>query len=107
MNEIIAVDKKTGEIYVTKETMEIIRNYEVRKKELDEEYKQYKKALLDAMEEYGVEKVDSEDLLVTYVGETERVSVDSKKLEKEFPEVYAQCLKVSTVKPSVRVKIRK
>lgn len=105
--EIIQVDRETGEIYVARETMAVIKKLETDKKRIDEEYKEYKTALLRAMQEYGIEKIDSDDMLVTYVGEHERTSVDSKKLEKEYPSVYMDCLKTSIVKPSVRVTIRK
>ena len=82
MNEIIKIDKETGEIFVAKEIIGTIRNLELEKKRIDKEYKQYKTALKEAMEEYGVEKIDSDELLVSYIDGHERISVDVDKLEK-------------------------
>lgn len=106
MNEIVKVDKETGELYVAKEVIDVIRNLELDKKRIDKEYKEYKNALKSAMEEYGIEKIDSDELLVTYIDGHERISVDTKRLEEQYPKVYMDCLKASDVKPSVRVTVR-
>ena len=75
-------------------------------KDIKKQYDEYKMALLEAMETYGVKKIDTEDFVVSYIAPTERISLDSKKVEAEYPDVYAECLKVSDVKSSVRVRLR-
>lgn len=106
--EMLEVVKKNdaGNLVVTKEACDTIVRYEKQMKELKKQYDTYKRALLEAMEAYGVNKIDTEEFVATYVEATERISLDSKKVEKEYPKVYDECLKISDVKPSVRVKLR-
>lgn len=56
-------------------------------------------------EEYrktGVSSLDTEDRKYTYSPPTTRISVDSKRLEKEQPEIYAKYAKVTQVKATLR-----
>lgn len=102
----IIVDKGNGELAVAKEACEVIATFERQMKSIRDQYDEYKRALLEAMEEYEVKKIDTEDFTVTYIAPTERISLDSKKVEKEHPEVYRECMRVSDVRSSVRVKLK-
>ena len=106
--EIVDIIKETddGELVIAKEACEVISNFERQMKAIKKEYDAYKQALLDSMETYGIKKIDTDDFVVSYVAPTERISLDSKKVEAEYPDVYQECLKVSDVKSSVRVKLR-
>lgn len=77
---------------------------------IEQEYKQAKaraeetrQMLANAMQEQGIMSWENEKFKVTYVPSTDRVSVDSVKLKRNFPVVYAECVKKSVVKPYVRV----
>ena len=102
----IIKENENGKLVIAKEACEIISMYERQMKQIKKEYDAYKAALLEAMETYGVKKIDTDDFVVSYVAPTERVSLDSKKVEAEYPEVYQDCMKVSDVKASVRVRLR-
>ena len=116
MNEII--NKETGEVFeiikedengnlvITKEARALIEGIEHQKKEFEKQYGVYKNALLEAMKEYNVKKIDTEEFVATYKAPAERVSLDSKKVEAEYPDVYTECMKVSDVKESVSVRLR-
>lgn len=62
--------------------------------------------LVDIMEDYGVKSWENDHFKVTYIGESQRKSIDSTRLKKEAPEVFEEFQKTSTVKPSVRVTVK-
>lgn len=49
--------------------------------------------------------VSMDGLKFTYVGPTKRKSVDTKKLEEEYPEIYKKVLKESNVKSQIRTSV--
>lgn len=76
------------------------------KKILEEQEKKVRIALETAMEQYGIKSFDNDILKVTYVAPTTKTSVDSKKLKKEYPEIYKKCSNTSAVKGSVRITVK-
>ena len=100
------IQERNGELVITSTAVQAIKHIEASKKELDNKYKEYKEQIKAAMEKYGVEKIETDDLLVTYIEPFERFTVDSKKLKTEHPDIYADCTKLSEVGSSVRVKLR-
>lgn len=59
-----------------------------------------------AMKANGVKKFDNDFLSITYVAETERVTIDTKRLKEEKPELWNEYSKTSTVSDSVRIKVK-
>lgn len=111
MSEIVRKDALfirdvDGAMVVAPSAMEVVHDIEVQMRRLDKQYADYKKALLEGMEEYGIKKAESDDLVITYVEPTERASIDTKKLWAEYQDVAFKCEKVSPVKASVRIKTR-
>lgn len=111
MTEIIKKDALfmkdvDGAMIVAPSVMETIHDIEVQKRRIDKQYDDYKKALLEGMEEFGIKKAETDDLVITYVEPTERASIDTKKLWAEYKDVAFACEKVSPVKASVRIKTR-
>jgi len=104
----IIKQNEDGKLVVAKEACDFILNAEQQMKQIKEAYADYKEALKQAMEEYGVEKIQTDDFTVSYVKATERVSLDVKQVEKKYPEVSCDpdCLKVTDVKASVRVRLK-
>lgn len=111
MNEIIRKDAifvrdKDGDIRIAPSALEVIRDIEVQKRRIDQQYGAYREVLKEGMEEYGIKKVETDDLVITYVEETERYSIDTKKLWKDYKDVAFKCEKCSPVGASVRIKTR-
>lgn len=104
----IIKQNEDGRLVVAKEACDFILNAEQQMKQIKEAYAQYKEALKQAMEEHGVEKIQTDNFTVSYVAATERVSLDTKAVEQKYPEVYydPDCQKVSDVKASVRVRLK-
>ena len=59
-----------------------------------------------AMEKYGVVKIETDALSISYVQPTYRESFDSKALKEASPELYDSFVKTSPVAASVRVKLK-
>ena len=77
---------------------------------LEEKLKAKKDALtlelLEEMKAKDIKKIETDDVIISYIDETERETLDSKKLREEYPDVYDECIKFTKVKASVRIKAR-
>lgn len=58
------------------------------------------------MEQRGIKKFENAFISITYIEPTTRATFDSKSLKADNPELYAQYLKESDVKASVRIKAK-
>ena len=90
---------------LAQQTVDLIKNFEIQKKAFEEKYNQFKSDLLNAMEQNGVVKFQSENLTISYIAETERETFDSKQFKADMPELYDEYVKFSKVKPSIRIKV--
>lgn len=102
MNDIIKIEN--GHLAV--QTIEYIRAIEARMKKEKEEYDAFKAELLQAMEQNGVVKIDTDEVLINYVAATNRETFDSKAFKADMPDLYNEYVKFSEVKPSVRIKVK-
>ena len=65
-----------------------------------------RKALIAAMEKYGVKSFDTPEIKFVYVAPTKRTSIDSTKLKKELPDVAAKYSKTTPVSASVKITVK-
>ncbi len=101
MNELITTN---GEL--TAETSLKIAEFERQVKEIKKQEDELKKAILAEMENKGIIKLDTPDLAITYVAPTNRESLDTKALKEELPDIYDTYVKISPVKPSIRIRLK-
>lgn len=59
-----------------------------------------------AMESHDIKKIETDDLVITYVPKGDRETFDSKKFRADNPDMYDNYVKISHVKPNVRVKVK-
>ena len=88
------------------ELEELMEEIKIKKDELNlmkEKVDKVKETLYSTMEKEGVKTVDRNKLKITYVAPSTRVSVDSKKLQKEEPEIYKKYVKTTTVAGSIKI----
>lgn len=76
------------------------------KKEMDEQERQLKQKLLEAMEAYGIKSFENEELKLLYVAPTSRSTLDTTKLKKDHPDLAEAYTRTSTVSASVRVTVK-
>ena len=85
---------------------ELMQEIKVKKEELkvlEDKVGKIQDILYDTMGKEGVKTVDRGKLKITYVAPSTRVSVDSKKLQKEEPEIYKKYVKTTTVAGSIKI----
>ncbi len=88
------------------ETSKKIAEFETLIKQLKEREDALKKAIKEEMEDKGIIKLETDNLLISYVAPTDKETLDTKKLRKENPDVYDDYVKLSPVKSSIRIKVR-
>ena len=88
--------------FVSKE-LAILENEAKRIKEMQENYK---KAILEEMEAKQIIKIETEEVLVSYVASTDRETFDSKAFKEAHQDLYDEYIKMTPVKPSIRIKVK-
>lgn len=62
--------------------------------------------LLEEMKQKNIKKIETPDVIISYIDETERETFDSKEFRKEFPDIYDDYVKFTPVKASIRIKAK-
>lgn len=104
MNNII--ERKDSDIALSEEVCEKIVSLEKQAKEIKKQQDNMKAEILDAMQKYGVLKLDNEFLKIILVPEHDAERFDSKTFKDENPDVYDMYVKISEVKPSIRITVK-
>ena len=99
-NELVAF--KSAVLAIT----QTIANIQKEKEKLDEENQRMRQELEQAMDAYGITSFENDYVKITHVDATTKVSVDSKKLKSELPDIYAKYSKVSDVKGYVKITVK-
>ncbi len=93
-------------LVLDKETSQKIAEFEKAIKDMQEKEKALKEAILNEMKAKNIIKIDTPELSITYVDETYKESFDSKLFKEQNPDLYDAYVKVSTVKASLRLKVK-
>ena len=88
------------------ETSKKIAEFEKSIKAMKEAEDELKKQILAEMESKGIIKIENDDLTINYVQETYRETFDSKALKEADEDTYNKYIKISSVKPSIRIKAK-
>ena len=101
MNELVKVEN--GNITIVPEELQRLKQYQEIKLKAEMLEKEIKQQLLIAMENNGIKKWNNDVFNAIYVAETQRTSIDTKRLKEELPDIAEEYSKTSNVKSSVRV----
>ena len=93
-------------VVLNDEVSKQIAEFERKIKEMKEKEEELKKAILAEMEEKNILKIESNDLVITYVAPSDRETFDSKLFREEYSALYDEYVKMSTVKSSIRIKVK-
>ena len=102
-------DEETSvEVFTEKHTATLrkIADIITQKKALEADEKELKDKLKEAMEAYNVKKFSSNILDITYVPDGTRNSIDTAKLKKSYPDIAAECTKVSKTSAYIKVTVK-
>lgn len=83
-----------------------IINMELAIKDLKEREEELKRTILNEMEEKHIIKVESDNLLINYIASTDRETFNTKVFREEQPDLYDEYVKLTPVKPSIRIKVK-
>jgi predicted phage-related endonuclease len=73
---------------------------------LQEKDKAIREAIKDQMKAEGLKKYESDFITLTYIAETQRTTIDTKRLKEEKPELWNEYSQTTTVKDSVRITVK-
>ena len=62
--------------------------------------------LLEEMKAKEIKKIETPDVIISYIDETERETLDSKRFRTENPDLYDEYVKFTPVKASIRIKAK-
>ena len=100
------IERTGSDITFSKEVCEKIISIEKQAKEIKKQQDRMKEEILDAMQKYGVLKLDNEFLKIAFIPEHDVERFDSKKFKEENPDVYDLYAKILKVKPSIRITVK-
>ena len=104
MKELIAITEN-GAI-LSRDTVEKIAEFERMAKEIKTKQDELKARILDEMEQKCILKLETPEMVISYVAETTRETLDSKALKEELPDIYDTYAKISPVKASIRIRVK-
>lgn len=104
MNDII---ERTGsDVVFSEEVCAKIVSLEKQAKEIKKQQDSIKDEMIHAMQKYGVFKIENEMLKIALIPERDVEKFDSKTFKEENPDVYDMYVKISKVKPSIRITVK-
>ncbi|HOA83849.1 MAG TPA: hypothetical protein PKV92_07825 [Thermodesulfovibrio thiophilus] len=102
-------DEETGLVAFKEQQISVLQQIAdliTTKKKLEEQEKELKDKLKEAMEKFNIKKFDSDILKITYIAETTATSIDSAKLKKKYPAIAEECSKTSKKSAYIKVEIK-
>ena len=102
MDQIIV---KNGEYLLDPIVASKIADFELKIKALKEAEDDLKASILAEMEAKNVIKLQTDDMTITYIAQTDRETFDSKTFRKDNPDLYDSYIKMTPVKASIRIKV--
>ena len=103
-NDLIVMDG--GVPILDPKVAQAITDFEREVKAIKEQEDLLKAKIIEEMENKGLLKVDTPNLILTYIGASVREIFDSKKLRADDPDLYDQYIRFTPVKASVRIKLK-
>lgn len=77
-----------------------------KEKIVKEQKEEIRQMLIDKMEEYGLTKIETDMVRISYIAENERETFDKKAFQTDNPDLYDEYVRFTTVKPSVQIKCK-
>ena len=83
-----------------------IAEFEKKIKELKKQEDELKEQIIKEMNEKGLIKVETNELIISYINSYDKETFDKNKLKEDYPKLYDEYVRMSTVKPSIRIKVK-
>lgn len=104
LNKVVKIDSANIDLlYNTEEQLAMLIEST---KKLEEIKKQVLDSIKESLEEQGMTSFENDRIKITLVGDSEKITFDSKKFKESHPELYSEFTKVSKTKGYVKVTLR-
>lgn len=87
-------------------TLNAIASLTAHKKAIEDQEKEMKAKLYEAMVKFGVDKFESDVLNLTLVAPSNSTTIDSAKLKKKYPAIAAECSKPNPKAGYVKITLK-
>ena len=104
MAELIKVED--GMTVLDMEAQRQIVAFELQMRAIKAKEDELRRRIIDEMEAKGIIKLESEDLSITYKAAYDREKFSAKRLKQDHPDLYDEYITITTVKPSILIKVR-
>ena len=105
MNNLLIIDKN-GCFMLKQDVIFKITNFERKLKQLEEEKEKFKKAIITEMEKEGITKLETDFFTIKYISGGYKQVFDTKEFRKIHGDIFDEFIKLSEVKPSIRIKLK-
>lgn len=95
MNDLITMID--GNAVLDPVTADLLANFEKQVKEIKKKEDEVKSLVLEAMENNGIVKVETDALTINYIAKTDRETFDSKTFRKDHADLYDEYVKITPV----------
>ena len=102
--ELVKIDN--GNAILAEDAIKTIVEIETMVKSLKAKQDEMKAILLEAMEANNLLKLDTPELLISYVAPSDRETFDSKRFKEEHQDLYDEYVNMTPVKSSIRIKVK-
>ena len=100
------IERIGSDVTFSEEVCERIISLEKKAKEIKKQQDIMKNEILEAMQEYSVLKIDNEFMKIAFIPEHDAEKFDSKTFKEENPDIFDSYVKLSKVKPSIRITVK-
>ena len=111
--EYLKLTTESGEITESPNTLKVfegvmsqIAEMEMKLKELKASKDALSQVLLEQMEKRNIIKLETDQLRISYIAETDREQFNSKKFRSDNPDLYDKYVDIVPVKANVRIKVK-
>lgn len=104
MMNLIKIENETA--LLNADVSKKIADFEKQLKAIKEQEDILKQEILGEMEAKGIIKIETDDLMISYVASSDRETFDSKTFKEEHQDLYDDYVKMTPVKSSIRIKVK-
>lgn len=104
--ELIKIEKDGLTYGLDNNVSKKIAEFERQIKAIKEQEDALKEKILIEMEKNNLIKIETDDLMISYVAPTDRETFDSKSFKTNHQDLYDEYVKMTPVKSSIRIKVK-
>lgn len=104
--ELIKIEKDGLNYGLDNSISKQIAEFERQIKAIKEQEDALKEKILSEMEANNLVKIETDDLVISYIAPTDRETFDSKTFKADNQDLYDEYVKVTPIKSSIRIKVK-